>query len=100
MQQFVKTKGDVSILLRQAWRSRQAKTNIQSFLTTAAPDKIQSNDYVFASSVLKKIKGSEESAIKYLKVALNNDTLRSNKVMYMILLLLCTTNLETLMSGD
>jgi tetratricopeptide (TPR) repeat protein len=63
--------------------SAQAKANIESFLTTAAPDKIQPDDYVFASNVLKKIKGSEESAIKFLKVALANDTVVSNKYMYM-----------------
>lgn len=63
--------------------STQAKANIESFLSTTAPAKIQPNDYLFASSVLKRIKGSEDSAIKYLKIALNNDTVRTNKVMYM-----------------
>jgi tetratricopeptide (TPR) repeat protein len=60
-----------------------AKSNIETYLTTATPEKIQPNDYLFASSVLKRIQGSEEAAIQYLQVALNNDTLRSNKVMYM-----------------
>ena len=63
--------------------STQAKSNIESFLTSATPEKIQPNDYLFASSVLKRIQGSEETAIKYLQVALDNDTVRSNKVMYM-----------------
>jgi len=63
--------------------STQAKANIESYLATAPPDKVQPNDYLFASNVLKRIKGSEEAAIKYLQVALNNDTVRNNKVMYM-----------------
>jgi tetratricopeptide (TPR) repeat protein len=63
--------------------STKAKSNIETYLTTATPEKIQPNDYLFASSVLKRIQGSEEAAIQYLQVALNNDTLRSNKVMYM-----------------
>jgi tetratricopeptide (TPR) repeat protein len=63
--------------------SLQAKSNIESYLSTAAPDKIQPDDYLLAASVLKRIKGSEESAIKYLKIALSNDTVRTHQFMYM-----------------
>ena len=63
--------------------SLKAKENIVSYLSTAAPNKIQPDDYKFAASVLKRIPGSEETAIKYLKVALSNDTLRKNQFVYM-----------------
>lgn len=63
--------------------STQAKANIESYLSTAAPDKIQPDDYLLAASILKRIQGSEEGAIKYLKIALANDTVRTNQYMYM-----------------
>jgi tetratricopeptide (TPR) repeat protein len=63
--------------------SLQAKSNIESFLATANAKAIQPGDYLVAASILKRIQGSEESAIKYLKVALQNDTVRANQFMYM-----------------
>lgn len=63
--------------------SAEAKSNIESYINTAAPDKIQSADYMLAVSILKRIPGSEDSAIKYLMVALNNDTARANQFNYM-----------------
>jgi tetratricopeptide (TPR) repeat protein len=38
---------------------------------------------MFAASVLKKIPGSEDTAIQYLKTALQKDTARSNQYVYM-----------------
>ena len=63
--------------------SSEAKNNIESFLQTAAPDKIQPADYMLAVSILKRMPGNEDSAIKYLKIALNNDTVRANQFNYM-----------------
>jgi tetratricopeptide (TPR) repeat protein len=63
--------------------SAQAKSNIESFLTTADSTHIQPGDYILAANVLKRIKGSEQSAIKYLQVAIKNDTARKNQFVYM-----------------
>ncbi len=63
--------------------SLKAKENIESYLTNATPNKIQPDDYQFAVSVLKKIPGSEEAAIKFLKIALSNDTVKKNHFVYM-----------------
>ena len=62
--------------------SVQAKSNIMDYMSTAAPDKISSADYIFAGNLLKKSAGGEESAILYLKKAFDNDTARSNKKQY------------------
>lgn len=62
--------------------SMQAKSNIQSYMNTASPDKIQSSDYLFAASIMKKSVGGEDAAIGYLKKALDNDTVKSNRKQY------------------
>ena len=62
--------------------SVQAKNNILTYMTTAAPDKISAADYLFAVSILKKSQGGEETAIAYLKKALDFDTVRANRKQY------------------
>ncbi len=62
--------------------SVQAKNNIQAYMNTAAPDKIQPADYLFAASILKKSTGGEEAAISYLKRALDFDTISANRKQY------------------
>ena len=62
--------------------SVQAKSNIQNYMTSAAPDKIQAADYLFAASILKKSWGGEDAAISYLKRALDFDTVRANRKQY------------------
>jgi tetratricopeptide (TPR) repeat protein len=61
----------------------KAASYIQNFINNTSPEKIQPDDYLFAASALKKIPGREDAAIKYLKVALDNDTVRANRFKYM-----------------
>lgn len=63
--------------------SIQAKNNITSYLISAPKEKVQPDDYLFAVNVLKRFPGSEQQAIDYLKIALENDTVRSNRFKYM-----------------
>ncbi len=62
---------------------QKAKENITSYLNTAAADKIQPDDFMFAASVLKNIEGDEPEAITYLKKALDFDTARKTRFVYM-----------------
>ncbi len=61
----------------------KARESIENYLSTAAADKVQPDDYLLAATVLKKMPGREDAAIKYLQVALEKDTLRANQVMFM-----------------
>jgi len=63
--------------------SAQARTNIESYLATADPAKVQPTDYLFGASVLKKFPGGEDTAISYLQKALTFDTARANRIQYM-----------------
>ncbi len=63
--------------------SLQAKTNIDAFLSTAAPEKIQPDDYMIAANISKKIAGSEQNAINYLIKASQFDTVKANQHKYM-----------------
>ncbi|TDH25524.1 tetratricopeptide repeat protein [Segetibacter sp. 3557_3] len=63
--------------------SLQAKSNIDAFMSTAAAEKIQSTDYLFAATASKKVKGSEQDAIKYLTRAIELDTVRANRIQYL-----------------
>ena len=63
--------------------SLQAKSNIESYLNTTDPALIKPDQYMFAASVLKNIQGSEQSAVKYLEKALEFDTARATRFMYM-----------------
>lgn len=61
----------------------KSRENIEKYLSTAAADKIQPDDYLLAATVLKKMPGREDAAIKYLMVALDKDTLKANQIMFM-----------------
>jgi tetratricopeptide (TPR) repeat protein len=63
--------------------SLQAKSNIESYLNTTDPALIKPEQYMFAASVLKNIQGSEQNAITYLEKALEFDTARATRFMYM-----------------
>jgi len=60
-----------------------ARSNISSFMTKTPVGKISKDDYLFAASVFKKADGGEETAIGYLKTALEHDTVRSSRFDYM-----------------
>ncbi len=66
----------------------QARANIEAYLSSLSPDQIANSknigtDYLFGASVLKKFEGGEETAISYLKQALNSDTVRAHRFQYM-----------------
>jgi tetratricopeptide (TPR) repeat protein len=63
--------------------SVQAQQNMETYMNTAAKEKIVSDDYLFAASVSKKVAGGEQNAINYLMKALEFDTVRANRVQYM-----------------
>ncbi|WP_207491573.1 tetratricopeptide repeat protein [Aridibaculum aurantiacum] len=60
-----------------------ARASIEQYLANAPKDKVQPDDYLLAANVLKKMPGREDAAINYLKVAIQNDTVKSNQYMYM-----------------
>lgn len=63
--------------------SAKARSNIESYLATAAPEKVQPTDYLFGAAVVKKFEGGEDTAISYLQKALTFDTARANRIKYM-----------------
>jgi len=68
--------------------SVQARTNIESYLSAITPERAAASknigsDYLFGASVLKKFPGGEETAINYLKKALDLDTARATRFQYM-----------------
>jgi tetratricopeptide (TPR) repeat protein len=62
--------------------SIQARANIEQYLATAAPDKVQPADYEFAGKLLLKFPGQEATATKYLENAMKADTTTVGKVGY------------------
>ncbi len=60
-----------------------AVQEFEAFMTLSGPDKINPRDYLFGASILKKMKGGEETAITYLKKALEIDTSRASRFQYM-----------------
>ncbi|MDB5191435.1 MAG: hypothetical protein JWQ96_998, partial [Segetibacter sp.] len=63
--------------------SAQARSNIETFLSTANPKDIQSDDYELGYQVMKSFPGSEKTAISYLEKALELDTVRATRFKYM-----------------
>jgi tetratricopeptide (TPR) repeat protein len=61
----------------------QSKNYIDKFIASAKPEQIQGDQYLFAASVLKRFKGSEQPAIQMLIKAISIDTIRKNQVKYM-----------------
>jgi tetratricopeptide (TPR) repeat protein len=62
--------------------SMQARSNIESYLSSAAAEKVQPEDYQLAGRVLLKFPGSEAQATSYLEKAMNADTVAANRVSY------------------
>jgi tetratricopeptide (TPR) repeat protein len=62
--------------------SLQARQNIESYLSTAPPDKVAPEDYQLAGKVLLKFPGSESQATGYLERAMNADTVAANRISY------------------
>lgn len=60
-----------------------ARKNIVQYIATADKSKIQPDDYLLAASVLRKNAGNEGEAVSYLKLALQNDTVRAHQITYM-----------------
>ncbi len=63
--------------------SLQAKSYIEKFFATAPAAKIEPGDHVFAGKLLSKFPGSDSAAIGHLKIAIDLDTSKVNKMDYM-----------------
>lgn len=63
--------------------SAQARQNIESYLATADPAKVQPTDYLFGAAVVRKFEGGADTAVSYLQKALTFDTARSHRIQYM-----------------
>jgi tetratricopeptide (TPR) repeat protein len=63
--------------------SVQAKSYLEKFFATAPIDKIEPSHYELAVKVYSKFPGSEMVAASFLQKAIDNDTSKSNKMMYM-----------------
>ena len=66
----------------------QAKTQIEKFFASpfyakATPDQIDPDNYLFAASLERRFRGSEQTAIGFLQKALDVDTIRANRMQYM-----------------
>jgi len=60
-----------------------AKQNIESYLDNSKPDKNYKDDIMFAATLFKSMTGEETTAIKYLQKALDLDTARKTRYVYM-----------------
>ena len=68
--------------------SVQARTSIESYLSSVDPTKVTDKtnlgrDYLLGASILKRFPGGEDVAINYLKKALDFDTSRATRFTYM-----------------
>ncbi|MDB5231453.1 MAG: hypothetical protein JWN76_2258 [Chitinophagaceae bacterium] len=66
----------------------QAKTQIEKFFASpyyakATPDQIDPDNYLFAASLERRFRGSEQTAIGFLQKALDVDTIRANRMQYL-----------------
>ncbi|CAN5492274.1 hypothetical protein BH10BAC2_BH10BAC2_12300 [soil metagenome] len=59
-----------------------AKAAIQKFFTVADTSKIEASDYLIAATILSKDSVTRETAVNYLIMAYNRDTVQKNKAMY------------------
>ena len=62
--------------------SVQARSNIESYLTSTPPEKVKPEDYEFAGKLLLKFPGQEATATSYLEKAMNADTVPANRIAY------------------
>jgi len=63
--------------------SVQAKTYIDKFFGNAPASIIQPSDYDLAIKVSSRIPNSEAQTVKYIDLAIQNDTIKANKINYM-----------------
>jgi len=63
--------------------SIQAKAAIENFFATAPIEKIESAHYELAIKVMSKFPGSEMKTAAYLQKAIDNDTTKANKLLYL-----------------
>ncbi|MBV9963668.1 MAG: hypothetical protein JO072_15610, partial [Parafilimonas sp.] len=62
----------------------QAKTYIQKYFSIAAADEIQAPDYAFAGTVYAKFPDMGDSAVKYLQLAVEKDTVKEEQKEFMV----------------
>lgn len=62
--------------------SVQAKSYLEKFFATAPVNKIEPNHYELAVKVFSKFPGSEMVTAGYLQKAIDNDTTKANKLLY------------------
>ncbi|HEX8279206.1 MAG TPA: tetratricopeptide repeat protein, partial [Segetibacter sp.] len=62
--------------------SLQARTNLESYLSTVDTSKIKPAIYEFAGKLLLKFPGQEAAATGYLEKAMNADTVPANRIAY------------------
>lgn len=62
--------------------SLQARSNIESYLSTVPANKVNPSIYQFAGNVLLKFPGQDSVATTYLEKAMVNDTVAANKLKY------------------
>jgi len=62
--------------------SMQARSNIESYLSTVPADKVNPSVYQFAGNVLLKFPGEDSVATTYLEKAMSTDTVAANKIKY------------------
>ena len=63
--------------------SIQAKAAIENFFATAPIEKIESAHYELAIKVMSKFPGSEMKTAAYLQKAIDNDSTKANKLIYL-----------------
>jgi predicted Zn-dependent protease len=64
--------------------SLQAKTYIQKYFAAEDTAKIQPRDYAFAGSLFAKFPDNNDSAIKYLQMAVQKDTVKDEQKQFLI----------------
>ena len=64
--------------------SVQARNYIQKYFTVASPDEVQPRDYAFAGTVYAKFPETGDSAIKYLTLAVQKDTVKEEQKEFMV----------------
>jgi len=62
--------------------SVQARSNIESYLSSTPVEKVKPEDYEFAGKLLLKFPGQEAVATSYLEKAMNADTVPANRIAY------------------
>ena len=64
--------------------SMQARSYLQKYFATASSDGIQPADYAFGGTVLAKFPEETDTAMKYLTMAVEKDTVKENQKEYMV----------------